>query len=266
MPSQDEASADQPSGSAVAFTKVFSEHYGACLRTARRLVRDEALAHDVVQDVFLAWWCSGGGGYRPDRGELGPWLATLTHHKAVDLLRTADRQRRLLTAVEATLTCEPEERLVDDLVWWELGTQSLVAALPDLPPKQREVLVLAHVAGLTQAEIAERLCIPLGTVKSRSRAGMLRLRAALSSTWTPTGPSEPPPAPPTFREDVERCARDLVRIAAEETDPARGAARMTSRAAALVDEHGDAAAYELVVRLARSSASAASATGPRRPV
>ena len=264
---------EQPLAGAAAFTSVFTEHYGACLRIARRLVQDEGLAHDVVQDVFLSWWRAGGGGYRADRGGLAPWLSTLTHHKAVDALRSADRQRRLLVAAERGAR-EPEERLVDDVVWWELGRQSLIAALPTLPPKQREVLSLAYVVGLTQAEIAERLGIPLGTVKSRTHAGMLRLRAAMSGTWTPAGQtaaSSPDvtdsskavagPVAPARRsvcEEVEHCARDLIAIAAGETDRAGGAAAMVSRAAVLVDEHGDGAAYELVVALARLSVPAAS--------
>lgn len=282
MPPQDEASTDrgacvdQPVAGAAAFTAIFHEHYNACLRIARRLVRDEGLAHDVVQDVFLSWWRTGGGGYRPERGELAPWLSTLTHHKAVDALRSADRQRRILAAAESTFPCRPEEPLVDDVVWWELGKQSLVEALPTLPAKQREVLGLAYIAGLTQAEIAERLGIPLGTVKSRTHAGMLRLRAALSASWTPSGPmaeqppdaaggpslvpdgsssaSPAPPADPTLREDVEACVTALTRIAAEEAEEAPRAAAVISRAAALIDRHGETATYDLIVALARAAA------------
>ena len=285
MPSSHESpdtphvSDEEALGSVAAFTSVFAEHYGACLRIARRLVRDDGLAHDVVQDVFLSWWRAGGGGYRPDRGGLAPWLSTLTHHKAVDALRSADRQRRILVAVESVR--EPEQRLVDDVVWWELGRRSLMAALPTLPPKQQEVLHLAHVLGLTQAEIAERLGIPIGTVKSRTHAGMLRLRAALSSTWTPAGgtaeaplpgaaglparvrsleDARPPMPAERVRDDVEACAGDLAGIAAAQADEASGAAAMIGRAAALVDTHGTAAAYELVVALARRCATAVSAT------
>jgi RNA polymerase sigma factor (sigma-70 family) len=279
----DRTHVEQPLAGAAAFTTVFHEHYGACLRLARRLVRDDGLAHDVVQDVFLAWWRTGGGGYRADRGDLQSWLFTLTHHKAVDALRTADRQRRLLAAAHSTRACEPEERLVDDVVWWELGKQSLIAAMLTLPPKQREVLGLAYDAGLTQAEIANRLGIPLGTVKSRTHAGMLRLRAALSGTWTPTGPTaEPPPdvASPSLvphvrsssvaqlkahadlalREEVEVCAIALTRIAADETEGAPRAAAVVDRAAALINRYGEAGTYGLIVALARAAATGSAAT------
>ena len=282
-PDQSHAADEQPLEGVAAFTSVFAEHYGACLRTARRLVRDEGLAHDVVQEVFLSWWRAGGGSYRPDRGELAPWLSTLTHHKAVDLLRSADRQRRVLVAAEATRNSESEERLVEDVVWWELGRQNLMAALPTLPFKQQEVLGLAYGVGLTQVQIAERLGIPLGTVKSRTHAGMLRLRAALSSTWTPAGQHaapppevadrptlEPPlralavarssaPAEGSVHEDVEGCATDLLRLAAEQADEASGAVAMIRRAAALLDTHGDGAAYALIVTLARRSVAAGAA-------
>ena len=265
-------------GREVAFTSIFAEHYEACLRIARRLVGDDGLAHDVVQDVFLSWWQADGGGYRPDRGELAPWLSTLTHHKAVDALRSASRHQRIRVAVE--FMREPEQRLVDDVVWWEMGRQSLLAALHTLPPKQREVLSLAYVLGLTQTEIAERLGIPVGTVKSRTHTGILRLRAALHSTWTPAGATAPAPLreladlPVPVRslrdarperpaermpEDVEACAADLLEIAAGQADQASGVAAMIGRAAALVDKHGKGAVYELVVLLARRSVTDGSA-------
>jgi RNA polymerase sigma factor (sigma-70 family) len=270
---------EQPAAGDAAFTAVFREHHRACLRLARRLVRDEWVAHDVVQDVFLAWWRSDGGGYRADRGELANWLSTVTHHKAVDALRTSERHRRIAAAVMSALP-HRQERLVDEVVWWELGTQSLIAALPTLTPKQREVLGLAYVHGLTQAEIADRLGIPLGTVKSRTHAGMLRLRAAVSGTWTPSEPVTDPeghpassseplarlcpqaasqrgPGADTMGQDVERCATALVGIAAEGTEDAPASAAVIGRAAALIDKHGEQGMYALVLALARAAANGA---------
>ncbi len=257
-----------------AFTAGFQEHYAACLRLARRVVRDEGLAHEVVQEVFLAWWRAAGDGYRADRGELGAWLSTLAHHKAVDAVRTSERHRRLLAAAMSQVPCQPEQRLVDDVVWWEVGRRSLQAALPTLTLVQREVLDLAYVAGLTQAEIAERLGIPLGTVKSRTHAGMLRLRAAIGGTWTPTGPIEPPEGAVTgnaslisqmrrarrtrsetksVRFDVAACAAALVRLASKEGEDGLDTA-MVRQAAAVVEKHGEAGVYGLVVALARLAA------------
>ena len=273
---QPHAAVEQPF--VATFTSVFTEHYGACLRIARRMVRDEGLAHDVVQDVFLSWWRAGG--YHADRGAIGPWLSTLTHHKAVDALRSADRQRRSLMAAEHTHASAPEERLVDDVVWWELGRQSLMAALPTLPPKQQEVLALAYVVGLTQAEIADRLGIPLGTVKSRTHAGLLRLRAALSGAWTPAGRSGDAASAATDRTpgvglavrpgtdderrrrgEVEACARALVEMAARQPDVEGDTAAMLTRAKLLLAQHGDAAAYDLIIALAHMSVPAVPAAG-----
>lgn len=265
-----------------AFTAAFQEHYAACLRLARRVVRDEGLAHEVVQEVFLAWWRAAGDGYRADRGELGAWLSTLTHHKAVDAVRTSERHRRLLAAAMSQVQCQPEQRLVDDVVWWEVGRQSLHAALPTLTPVQREVLDLAYVTGLTQVEIAERLGIPLGTVKSRTHAGMLRLRAAIGGTWTPTGPTGPPEGPATsnpslitqmrpacrarsgtktVRVDVAACAAALVQLASEEHEDGLDTA-MVRQAAAVVEKHGEAGMYGLVVALARRAAAGPGSSSP----
>jgi RNA polymerase sigma factor (sigma-70 family) len=250
-----------PPPSAPPFADVFLEHRDMCLRVARRLVRDEGLAQDVVQDVFLAWWRTGGGSYRAERGALAAWLTTITHHKAVDLVRTSERHARLEAAAEAELGLAPAVRLVDDVVWWDLGRQAVRVALQALPLKQREVLSLVYLSGLTQAEVADRLGIPLGTVKSRTHAGLLRLKAALSGTWTPDGldsadGSTHPGASAvvgsvpsvrwrtsTVEEDVRRCAVELVQSAAGVGAAAPDA--MRSLTSALVTRHGVDSLHEL---------------------
>ena len=273
LPVEADDQARRPLPTSVAFTDVFLEHRGMCLRLARRLVRDEGLAHDVVQDVFLAWWRTGGGGFSADRGALAAWLSTITHHKAVDAVRTSERHARLRSAAQTALHVAPQDRPVEDVVWWELGTQSLRAALLTLPAKQRDVLDLVYTGGLTQVEVADRLGIPLGTVKSRTHAGLLRLRAALSGTWTPNGPDpaqeDAPPrgyadvgavprpqwaasASGDGADDVERCAAALVRAAA--ADPVSADAAMRSLSCALVDRHGEPSLHALVLALARLAA------------
>ncbi len=275
--------AGQPSAGEAAFTAMFREHHRACLRVARRLVRDEGLAHEVVQEVFLAWWRTESDGYDAERGEPAAWLTTVTHHKAVDAVRTSERHRRLVVAAGSALPLQPEQRLVDEVVWWELGKQSLVAALPTLTPAQREVLGLAYVRGLTQAEIADQLGIPLGTVKSRTHAGLLRLRAAVGGSWTPTGPTPRPQRPQndspspqarrghdkrprggtgTLLDDVDLCATALARIAAEEAESGPDTAAMLSHAAALTHRHGEAGMSGLVVALARLAAAGAVSSPP----
>ena len=260
------------------FSDVFVEHHDLCLRVARRLVRDEGLAHDVVQDVFLAWWRAEGGSYRAERGALAAWLTTITHHKAVDAVRSSERHARSESAAQAARDAGPQARLVDDVVWWDLGRQTVREALSTLPLKQREVLGLVYLAGLTQAEVADRLGIPLGTVKSRTHAGLLRLKAAVSGTWTPDGldPADASTAPgvsadvrsvpstrwqaSTAAADVRRCAVELVQAASGARTAASDAMRALT--SALVTRHGVDSLHELACVLSELAAGSPAVVEP----
>jgi RNA polymerase sigma-70 factor (ECF subfamily) len=138
---------------------------------AYRVLRDQALAEDAVQDAFLAIWRSADG-YRRERAKPSTWILTLVHRRAVDLVRREDRRRgeRLDEAPEATAVSVPEEA---DLREKRTAVQ---AALRELPQDQRQALELAYYGGFTQSELAERLGVPLGTIKSRMFAGLTRLR------------------------------------------------------------------------------------------
>jgi RNA polymerase sigma-70 factor (ECF subfamily) len=159
---------------------LFERYGGPCFGLARRIIGDEALAQDVVQEVFLACW--NGAGYDPTRGAVRSWLMSVTHHKAVDLVRREERRRarrapedalRLLAAT----TDSPEEG-----AWQLLRKDAVRAALHELPSDQREVLLLAYFGGYSQREISALIGIPLGTVKTRTLAAMRRLRAALATS------------------------------------------------------------------------------------
>ena len=158
------------------------------------------LAEDVVQDVFVMLWQTRGGTYRPDQGPLGAWLQTVVHHRAVDAVRKAEARRRLLTEVGRALELAGGDATVHDTVWDALRAQEVRSAATALSPAQREVLGLAYHHGLTQRQISARLGVPLGTVKTRTRAGLLRLRAALT-------PAEPaPPSEQHANEEVHGSA------------------------------------------------------------
>ena len=138
---------------------------------AYRILRDQALAEDAVQEAFLAVWRSAES-YRRERATPSTWLLTLVHRRAVDLVRREDRRRAepLDEPPEAIGGDVPEEAAVRSR---RMAVQS---ALRSLPEDQRQALELAYYGGYTQSELAERLGVPLGTVKSRMFSGLNRLR------------------------------------------------------------------------------------------
>lgn len=145
---------------------------------AFRVVRDRALAEDAVQEGFLAVWRSASR-FVPERGRAETWILALVHRRAVDLVRREDR-RRAETLDEDAET--GEEASVEDAVWQRLERERIQGALKLLPDQQREALELAYYSGFTQAELAERLGQPLGTIKSRMFTGLSKLRELLDQT------------------------------------------------------------------------------------
>jgi RNA polymerase sigma factor (sigma-70 family) len=144
---------------------------------AYRVLRDRALAEDAVQEAFLAVWRAAED-YRRERAKPGTWILTLVHRRAVDLVRREDR-RRTDPLEEAP---EPAAADVEEEAALRSRRAAVQAALKRLPDDQREALELAYYGGLTQSELAERLGVPLGTVKSRMFAGLGRLRELLPET------------------------------------------------------------------------------------
>jgi RNA polymerase sigma factor (sigma-70 family) len=141
---------------------------------AFRVLRDQALAQDAVQDAFLTAWRTAAS-FDPARGKVSTWLLTLVHRRAVDVVRREDRRRAgpLDDAPVASGDATDETAEVRE------QRRAVQAALAQLPPDQREALELAYYGGLTQSELAERLGVPLGTVKSRMFAALSRLRDLL---------------------------------------------------------------------------------------
>ncbi|TML20947.1 MAG: sigma-70 family RNA polymerase sigma factor [Actinobacteria bacterium] len=154
---------------------------------ALRILRDDALAEDAVQEAFLSAWRRADT-FMPERAKASTWLLTIVHRRAVDLVRREERRRA--EPIEAAGD-RPSDGPAEDLVWLRYERERVQAALRQLPDQQREALELAYYGGFTQSELAERLGQPIGTIKSRMFSGLGRLRELLAEpesgerTWEP---------------------------------------------------------------------------------
>jgi RNA polymerase sigma factor (sigma-70 family) len=141
---------------------------------AVRILRDERLAEDAVQEAFLAVWRHAPS-YRPDRARAQTWVLTFVHRRAVDLVRREQRRRAEPLEPEA----QPATGSAAEAAELRDRREAVQRALAQLPEEQRRPIELAYYAGLTQSELAERLDEPLGTIKSRMFVGLKRLRELL---------------------------------------------------------------------------------------
>ena len=156
-----------------ALGELYDRHGRIAFGLALRVLRDRALAEDAVQDAFLTVWRSAAS-FMPERSRARTWILTLTHRRAVDIVRREERRRteQLPPAAEA-------DGAVEDDAWLTLERERVQTALRRLPDAQRETIELAYFGGLTQQEIAERTGVPLGTVKGRVRLGLASMRRLL---------------------------------------------------------------------------------------
>ncbi|WP_432056603.1 RNA polymerase sigma factor [Streptomyces sp. bgisy022] len=165
-----------------AFAEIY-RRWGPLVHTmATRSLGDTHEAEDVTQQVFLGAW-RGRDGFRPERGPLGAWLVGITRRKIVDAL--AARTKRLALADSAGRGAAEAPPPSEGAPEGVLDRVLLVDALSRLPRHQRDVLCLAFYEDLTQAQIAERTGMPLGTVKSHVRRGLHRLRGAIDQGRSP---------------------------------------------------------------------------------
>jgi RNA polymerase sigma-70 factor (ECF subfamily) len=167
------------------YDRVSRVAYGLALR----VVRDERLAEDAVQEGFLAAWRTAAS-FRPERGKASTWLLTLVHRRAVDLVRREERRRS--DPLPDELPAQPGRpgETTEEAAWLRYERERVQSALAKLPDVQREAIELAYYGGYSQSEVAERLGVPLGTIKSRMFAGLARLRelldeSAQEGSWRP---------------------------------------------------------------------------------
>ena len=160
---------------------VLYDQYGRLIFSiACQILSDEVLAEEVTQDVFLQVWKKAES-YNPAQGKVITWLTSIARHRAIDMLR----RRNIRPEGRSIAWDECCDDHMDDSLAVEPGmidSESrlhLLQALTGLPPDQREALSLAYFNGLTQQEIAIRLHEPLGTVKTRIRLALIKLRGVL---------------------------------------------------------------------------------------
>ncbi|HEU0132371.1 MAG TPA: sigma-70 family RNA polymerase sigma factor [Mycobacteriales bacterium] len=165
-------------GDGSALESLYARYGRPAYALARRILADEQLAQDVVQEVFLTVWRDPRR-FDATRGGFSSWLLTMTHHKAVDAVRREENLRKRRASADALDLAESREPQVDDEVWGMIRRDRVRGALAELPDPQREALALAYFGGYTQREIAKLTDTPLGTVKTRMLAGMKRMRGAL---------------------------------------------------------------------------------------
>jgi len=144
---------------------------------AFKILENAEEAEDVTQDVFLTLWRQDA--YTPSRGSLSSFLTTMTRSRSIDKLRARGTKLRFLQRWQALVRTEPASTSPLEMASVQERSELVREALSQLPENERQILEIAYYEGLSQSEIAERLQVPLGTVKSRSRQGLLKLRRTL---------------------------------------------------------------------------------------
>jgi RNA polymerase sigma-70 factor (ECF subfamily) len=167
-------------GDEAAFARLYDVVAGPIFGVVRRVVRDPAQSEEVAQEALVDLWRTAPR-YQPARGSAVNWALTLAHRRAVDRVRSAqarvDREQRA-----AVLSAQRDFDEVADTVAGQLEIEQVRRCLSGLTDLQRESIMLAYYGGRTYAEVAELVDAPLGTVKTRLRDGLIRLRDCLGVT------------------------------------------------------------------------------------
>ncbi|MET8580979.1 sigma-70 family RNA polymerase sigma factor [Streptomyces collinus] len=167
-------------GDQEAFAAVYDAVAGSVLGVVRAVLRDQAQSEEVAQDVLVEVWRTAPR-YRPDRGTAINWILTLAHRRAVDRVRSVEAAAAR-DSKAALLARTPEYDQVTEQVEIRLEQEQVRRCLRTLTELQRQSVTLAYYRGLTYRQVAEALALPLGTVKTRLRDGLIRLRDCLGVT------------------------------------------------------------------------------------
>lgn len=157
-----------------AMAALYDRYSSIVYSVALRVLQDTGAAEDVLQDIFMQLWRNPGA-FDASRGNMGAWLAVITRHRAIDALRRRRPENDIeyvVVSVEPDLASEADRSRAMDKVR---------GALQSMPVSQRSALEMAYFEGLTHVEIAEKTGEPLGTIKTRIRAGLVSLRKVLAA-------------------------------------------------------------------------------------
>lgn len=160
-----------------AFSRLYDQSSSRIFSLAMRMLKVRSDAEDLLQEVFVQIWRQASN-YSEDRGSPEAWIINIARSRAIDKLRSIRRRDKSFTLTDNPAGAESTESAESFVAESEVQL-TINSALADLPAAQRKVLELAYFDGLTQTEIAERLAEPLGTVKTRMRSGLQRLRDIL---------------------------------------------------------------------------------------
>jgi RNA polymerase sigma-70 factor, ECF subfamily len=161
-------------GNTQAFAALYDRHARVAYSLAYRMMGERQAAEDLVQEAFLKVWRATGS-YRGEKATVRTWILSILNNRGIDEIRSTASRRRTQDRVETqTSTAQPSEAFGE--AWRNSQGEQVREALGGLPPEQVKVLELAYFSGYTHMEIAELLDLPLGTVKSRMRLGLKKLR------------------------------------------------------------------------------------------
>ena len=157
-----------------ALGEIYRRHAGSVLNLAARVAGSTAAAEEVVQDVFTTIWKSPGT-FDPEKGSLRSLLMSIAHRRSVDLVRSEVSRRRRETGSDRP----PESQSLEGEVWQVMVTEHVQEAMATLSQGERRCIELAYFGGHSYREVAQLLDQPEGTVKTRIRSGLKRLRAEM---------------------------------------------------------------------------------------
>ena len=172
-------------GDARALEVLYDRYSGVVFSFSLRIVGDRQLAEEILQEAFFRAWQQGGN-FSAGKGSFVTWLLSITHNLSIDEIRKRKRrpQKADSEEPEQVLAAGPDTGSwadVEEEVWLGTFRGTIGVALAELPDAQREAIEMAYFRGMTQREIAEALGEPLGTIKTRMRLGMQKLKDALGS-------------------------------------------------------------------------------------